>query len=975
MDNKLDPRDFERPEIKEAINTWEELSKRYNLANIKNAHEWEEWQKENQALDPRIPSLNWNAKELANQYHAFLQAKTSIPLKKIEKKKTNSVGIGAILLAVLLPNKSREKTIRKKKKKIAGKWSGLLKKYPELKNIKTQEDFKKWQEAHLEIPRSTWSYKKYHDSVAWDKLQKKNKELINIKNEKEYNDLRTFKPQLPENGWTYKIAADNDLSRTTPSIKNSLAYQDRVQQIIKSGYELPQEKPQNQILTSEMEKYKEKHLAKTARKQKKSAVKKPSETIQKTADIKEAPAISPTMNRQIIHPEKEASQTKNPLTEVMSEEELTKAPNLHDLIKPMPKLPPEEISMEVEIPNEPMGGGDDEQPLPNTPPGTNIRNRINKTRSSRNARNITNQGKTLLQGIKTAGTIISTSSWLPWAIGAIVLLLLFILIVLFIGGKLEEAERDDRGRFINRPVANITKSGPVEAVNGTDLVYTLTVSYPGTASNIIVTDPIPGGAEYVSSNPTARLLDINGQQTTDLQSVKAVEWSLSDIQGDTNPIISVSSTKKDTSIYTSAPYYLPIPNGASDINYTGEQIQNYNLLGNTIAQYQPYLQGKVKDGSSKYTDPFLSVIYSGAVLNTRGNNYYWDCNGNGKTINDGCLGYNSGGLYVGYGIQISSTSPAINNLTEIFNLIYGAGSSDSPEKVQQTGQDVISLSAQATTGLITDPAIFPTDTVSNLITKANDGDDQSQRAVAILLMDRKISAVAVALETADQISVEDNWKGWLEQNNSNYLDPVRIQLLSNRMQAIADKYTGDVSRTFNNQILTLTLRPTNPDVYIVNKASAKVIGGNPINNPSEPSEPSDDNCSGYYDLTKNPLNQNFGDPKCTMLANKNPEDKEKLFALLQEKDPDNASYWFRTVIPCESGYYPNSYAGHEEVGTPDTAGAWGLFQMGRGKNGQYDHGDVIWETQTTNAVEYNNNLAKIGLEWKYWACARDRWNR
>lgn len=133
--------------------------------------------------------------------------------------------------------------------------------------------------------------------------------------------------------------------------------------------------------------------------------------------------------------------------------------------------------------------------------------------------------------------------------------------------------------------------------------------------------------------------------------------------------------------------------------------------------------------------------------------------------------------------------------------------------------------------------------------------------------------------------------------------------------------------------------------------------------------PTDDNCGGKWKLTSS-LGKNFGDPQCNF-------DKNQLYLGLQLADPVNADVWFNKVVPCESGFNPDAYAG-PATGTPDAAGAWGLFQMGSatppgspppatGKNGPNDRGDINWQIQMTNATAYGQ---KIGDLKKYWACAR-----
>ena len=170
--------------------------------------------------------------------------------------------------------------------------------------------------------------------------------------------------------------------------------------------------------------------------------------------------------------------------------------------------------------------------------------------------------------------------------------------------------------------------------------------------------------------------------------------------------------------------------------------------------------------------------------------------------------------------------------------------------------------------------------------------------------------------------------------------------------------------------VTLTLKATQDNLKIGNVASATVTGGTAGSGGGAGyTTPSAENCSGKYTLT-NPTGKNFGDPACDF-------DKNKLHDQLVAADPANAEVWFNKVIPCESGFNPNAYAG-PQTGTPDARGAWGLFQMGSasppgspppapGKNGINDRGDVPWAIQADNATTYGKKLSSLGA---YWACAR-----
>ncbi len=135
--------------------------------------------------------------------------------------------------------------------------------------------------------------------------------------------------------------------------------------------------------------------------------------------------------------------------------------------------------------------------------------------------------------------------------------------------------------------------------------------------------------------------------------------------------------------------------------------------------------------------------------------------------------------------------------------------------------------------------------------------------------------------------------------------------------------------------------------------------------PAPPNVPPNNNtCPGTHDyVLNNPLG-NFGDPECNFSIT-------DLTEYLEQIDPTNVADWL-TIILDESGNNPNSWLTGDPSAlyhSPDPAGAWGLFQMGRGKNGQYDHGDVVWQLQVYNAVSYNNYLISIGIPFCYWEAA------
>lgn len=227
----------------------------------------------------------------------------------------------------------------------------------------------------------------------------------------------------------------------------------------------------------------------------------------------------------------------------------------------------------------------------------------------------------------------------------------------------------------------------------------------------------------------------------------------------------------------------------------------------------------------------------------------------------------------------------------------------------------------------------------------------------------------------------------LDASGAATTNPVAIKIVEWSLREIQG---GPPQSAFNAQTLTLSVRPLENDVYVLNQAMAEVIGGtgnpNITPGPSGIIPPNENDCDGYYTnfINRNPLKKNFGDPSCTMLANSKPEDKDKLYALFQQLDSAYADYWFFTIVPCESSYIPNNYANywpelHDQYPNLDPDGVWGLLQMGSdldndgsGKNGPLDRGDVNWEKQVSNGIDYSRWIVtQGGSQWAYWQCAND----
>lgn len=527
----------------------------------------------------------------------------------------------------------------------------------------------------------------------------------------------------------------------------------------------------------------------------------------------------------------------------------------------------------------------------------------------------------------------------------------------------------------------IQKTGPATASNGENLTYSITVSYTGT-QDVLISDPIPSQTSFV---------DASGEFTleTEASGRRVVRWVMKNTPSDVSTQESTTTQAVNFTTYTQAPYLLPAPNGPSDTTYSGEVLTRANEIGRYVAQYQPYLKTRVKNGDPKYIDPFLSVLWAVAIEGSW-DNYSWNCN-DGKNIerndiNYGCVGwFNSGDWQVG-GIQVSQ---AVSHIVEDFKAAYG---STDPGTVQKVGQSVISKRN------ITNPSQFPARSLEDIVRLAgkpgtadqyrttSDQEAENQQLIAILLMDPALNAIDLALEVAGDIQGRDNWRATMEGWESSstpladtyYRKNLQNLTFSNRGQALAQAYSGTAPGGNTNPVTTITrsftvtVKPIN-NVIVENQAYAQELSGTG-SIPGENTPANANTCNGHYTLN-NPYNAdgtgaNFGDPNCTLTT---PQDLDKLYAMLKQLDPVYADDWFANIIPCEApGYNPNEYYRTGEAGdTPDAAGAWGLFQMGRGKNGPLDHGDVAWEQQTQNAIGYNNTL--LNQNFKYWACAEYLW--
>jgi uncharacterized repeat protein (TIGR01451 family) len=85
----------------------------------------------------------------------------------------------------------------------------------------------------------------------------------------------------------------------------------------------------------------------------------------------------------------------------------------------------------------------------------------------------------------------------------VLLILLFVLFFVFIlttGGSAGSYNQNQ-----TQSPLQVTKTGPAQANVGDKLQYSINVTYPGSATDVVISDPLPQGTTYVSSNPSGQL--------------------------------------------------------------------------------------------------------------------------------------------------------------------------------------------------------------------------------------------------------------------------------------------------------------------------------------------------------------------------------------------------------------------------------------------------------------------------------------
>lgn len=190
---------------------------------------------------------------------------------------------------------------------------------------------------------------------------------------------------------------------------------------------------------------------------------------------------------------------------------------------------------------------------------------------------------------------------------------------------------------------DIQKVGPCgqqtcEVANGTNITYTLTVTFKGTGSaDIIVTDPIPANTDYVSSGASTTLERGNDFVSGNFKGVREgnnVVWRLKDIPANLPQTLTLTLKPKEKDIWVvnEASWNLnkASPGGAGGTTLSpaeaeqqdrelqgviGGQGRNVNILGDEETFTQTVIKNGSKLGVTPDKEQFVRVIYRAAVKN------------------------------------------------------------------------------------------------------------------------------------------------------------------------------------------------------------------------------------------------------------------------------------------------------------------------------------------------------------------------
>lgn len=109
----------------------------------------------------------------------------------------------------------------------------------------------------------------------------------------------------------------------------------------------------------------------------------------------------------------------------------------------------------------------------------------------------------------------------------IILLIIFALILVFlIISYIVNLFQDEKALIISKSADKTEVANPKPNSTDSDITYTISVSYSANQGQIVISDPIPDNAVFVSASDNPELLDEDGNPTTDNNLVRDVRWTL-----------------------------------------------------------------------------------------------------------------------------------------------------------------------------------------------------------------------------------------------------------------------------------------------------------------------------------------------------------------------------------------------------------------------------------------------------------------
>lgn len=147
------------------------------------------------------------------------------------------------------------------------------------------------------------------------------------------------------------------------------------------------------------------------------------------------------------------------------------------------------------------------------------------------------KGKQIAEQIAKRAAALAVEN--PYVIVGIVVILFILFLIIFIMGGTGNALQNQNG-----PKLTITKTGPDHAEKAGDpLPYQISISYPGSAQDITVTDHIPDGTDFDPSTPPPAHYDAG---------TRTVTWSTKEAVPPVNGLISNVSTTFTLSLKATA---------------------------------------------------------------------------------------------------------------------------------------------------------------------------------------------------------------------------------------------------------------------------------------------------------------------------------------------------------------------------------------------------------------------------------------